>query len=171
MLNGGEQMVARLARLGPRRRGLRAAALLSVAVIALLASSVSAQEISSASAQETVSVTVRPPLGGDRAVTVPQAPAAPVIDGALDDAAWSAASRTADFWISLEDRPPTEPTEVFVMADATHLYFGFRVYDSAPDAISALQTRRDAASAWTTASRSNSILSAPSTRKPPGHSA
>lgn len=138
MLNaGGKHTVARLVcGVAPRPRGLRAAALLSAAVIALLASSVSAQE--------TVSVTVRPPLGSDRSVAVPHAPAAPVIDGALDDAAWSAAARTADFWISLEDRAPTEPTEVFVMADATHLFFGFRVYDSTPDDISALQTRRDA---------------------------
>lgn len=86
----------------------------------------------------------RPPIGSARSVVVPKAPGAPVMDGALDDAAWSAAALASDFWISLENRRPSERTEVLVMADGANLYFGFRVHDSRPDLIQALQTRRDA---------------------------
>jgi hypothetical protein len=120
-------------RMAPRLRTFLSA-ILAVSIVLAPATS---------SAQEIASVTVRPPLGGDRAVVVVQAPAAPVIDGSLDEAAWSGAARTGDFWISLEDRAPSESTDVLVMADATHLYFAFRVYDSHPEHISALQTRRD----------------------------
>src|SRR5689334_23002339 len=85
-----------------------------------------------------------PPRGSDRSLTVPKVIAAPVIDGVMDEAAWGAAVQADQFWISLEGRPPTDRTEVLVMADAANLYFGFRVYDSEADKISALQTRRDA---------------------------
>lgn len=67
----------------------------------------------------------------------------PFIDGKLDDEAWRKAALADGFWISEQQRWPTEKTEVLVLADQEHLYFGFRVYDSQPDKIEAKQTRRD----------------------------
>lgn len=84
---------------------------------------------------------VRDPLAGPgyRIVTTP-----PVIDGRLDDSAWAQASVAQEFWISDQQRPPAEQTEVLVLADDRNLYFGFRVHDARPEAIEAIQTRRDA---------------------------
>ena len=56
---------------------------------------------------------------------------------------WNNAAAADRFWISTQQRWPTEQTEVLVLADKEQLYFGFRVHDSHPDAIIALQTRRD----------------------------
>lgn len=84
-----------------------------------------------------------PPIGSKRALAVPRIASPPVIDGQLDEAAWASAAVADRFWISLQQRWPSEQTEVLVMADAENLYFGFRVHDSQPDQIEALQTRRD----------------------------
>src|SRR5437868_5403542 len=85
-----------------------------------------------------------PPPGHTRSLSVPQAPAPPLIDGVLDDVAWTGAARADLFWNSLQERWPTEQTEVLVTADRTNLYFAFKAFDSRPDEIEALQTRRDA---------------------------
>src|SRR3989442_2340084 len=85
----------------------------------------------------------RPPPGHTRSLTVPQTAQAPVVDGRLDEDIWEKAAVADHFWVALQRRWPTEQTEVLVLADAENLYFGFRVYDHHPDAISALQTRRD----------------------------
>jgi hypothetical protein len=86
----------------------------------------------------------RPPPGRSRTLAVPETRIAPVLDGALDEPAWKAAAVASGFWISEQERWPAEQTEVLVMADREYLYFGFRVYDSHPDAIQTLQTRRGA---------------------------
>ncbi len=86
----------------------------------------------------------RPPLGRSRILQVPQTAIRPVLDGALDDAAWKNAARADGFWISEQQRWPSEQTEVLVIADREFLYFGFRIFDSRPQAIQALQTRRGA---------------------------
>lgn len=86
----------------------------------------------------------RPPPGHTRALSVPQTSTPPVIDGILDDAGWEGAAVASQFWISEQQRWPTEQTEVWVTADLDNLYFGFKVYDSKPEQIEALQTRRDA---------------------------
>jgi hypothetical protein len=87
----------------------------------------------------------RPPPGSARVLELPPLVAvAPVIDGHLDDNVWMEAVVTREFWISAEQRAPSEPTEVLVLADERHLYIGFRVFDSQPEAITARQTRRDA---------------------------
>lgn len=93
----------------------------------------------SASAQDN-----RPPAGHARSLSVPNTDKAPVIDGKLDEEAWTKAEVASDFWISEQERWPAEKTEVLVLADKDHLYFGFRAYDSRPDGIEARQTRRDA---------------------------
>ncbi len=87
----------------------------------------------------------RPPPGSSRVLAVPRTATPPVIDGDLDDAAWGAAAVADRFWISEQQRWPSEPTEVRVTADGTHLYFAFKVFDSRPQEIDALQTRRDGA--------------------------
>jgi hypothetical protein len=86
----------------------------------------------------------RPPPGRLRMLDVPKTAVKPVLDGALDDMAWKSAVVTDHFWISEQQRWPSEQTEVLVMADSEYLYFGFRVYDHQPQAVQALQTRRGA---------------------------
>lgn len=86
----------------------------------------------------------RPPPGHLRLLDVPRTAVAPLLDGSLDDAVWKGAVVADRFWISEQQHWPAEQTEVLVMADREHLYFGFRVYDSQPQAIQALQTRRGA---------------------------
>ena len=93
----------------------------------------------SASAQD-----IRPPAGHTRSLSIPRIDKAPVIDGKLDDEVWTKAAVANGFWISEQERWPTEKTEVLVLADKDHLYFGFRAYDSQPDRIEARQIRRDA---------------------------
>ena len=85
-----------------------------------------------------------PPPGHTRSIVVVPIKSAPVMDGHLDDEAWSGAARADAFWNSLQERPPSEQTEVMVGSDATHLYFAFRVFDSNPGDIVATQQRRDA---------------------------
>ena len=87
--------------------------------------------------------TDRPPPGHTRFLRVPATAIAPVIDGRLDDAAWRDAVVADRFWISEQQRWPSDRTEVLVTADGKSLYFAFRVHDSRPDEIVALQTRRD----------------------------
>lgn len=96
----------------------------------------------------------RPPPGHARALEVPLlrgsttigAPIveAPIIDGRIDDVAWRQAAVAIEFWISDQERTPSEPTEVLVLADGRNLYFAFRVYDSRRIDIRGYQTRRDA---------------------------
>lgn len=67
----------------------------------------------------------------------------PVIDGRLGDPIWRIAAVSSNFWISAQNRPPTEKTEVLVIQDAENLYFGFRMYDSVPGSIRATREIRD----------------------------
>lgn len=67
----------------------------------------------------------------------------PVIDGKLGDTAWEQANVSQGFWCSLQDKPPTDQTQVLVIMDRDYLYFGFRMYDAEPDAIESTITVRD----------------------------
>jgi len=69
-----------------------------------------------------------------------------VIDGKLDDAAWSAAQPTSNFTQSYPTpgAAPVDPTEVRVLYDDQALYVGVRMRDSHPDSIAAQLARRDA---------------------------
>ena len=69
--------------------------------------------------------------------------APPAIDGKLDDAAWALADVSDDFWCSLQDKAPSNQTEVLVIADANYLYFGFRMYDDKPSQIQSTIAVRD----------------------------
>ena len=82
--------------------------------------------------------------GGPVAVAQPAAPVMR-IDGVLDEEAWARATPIGPLVQSepAEGEPATEATEVRVLFDADHLYFGIICHDSAPDAIVATQLARD----------------------------
>lgn len=69
----------------------------------------------------------------------------PRMDGTLDDPVWSDAPAIADFRQRepLETQPATEKTEVRILYDSHHVYFGIHCYDSNPRAIVATQLRQD----------------------------
>ncbi|MEX2467229.1 MAG: DUF5916 domain-containing protein [Gemmatimonadota bacterium] len=83
-----------------------------------------------ASAQETV-----PDPERTTGATFVAAP--PVIDGVLDESMWSAIEPITEFRQRdpVDGGVPTERTEVRIAYDADHLYFGFILHDSDPDAI------------------------------------
>jgi len=70
-------------------------------------------------------------------------PALIAVDGLLDDVLWRKAVLSGDFWVSLENKPPTDQTEVLVARDSNYLYFAFRLHDSKPEEIQATKTVRD----------------------------
>ena len=65
------------------------------------------------------------------------------VDGKLNDALWKKAAVSGNFWCSFENKPPTDPTEVWIARDATYLYFGVFLHDSEPTKIEASKTVRD----------------------------
>ncbi len=79
----------------------------------------------------------------EQIVTGEMPPTLITIDGLLNDALWKRAVVSGDFWLSLENKPPTDQTEVLVASDKNYLYFAFRLHDSKPDEIQATRTVRD----------------------------
>jgi hypothetical protein len=70
----------------------------------------------------------------------------PVLDGALDDAAWQQAATVDDFHVvvSNEFGVPGERSRVYVAFDDDNLYFAARYYDSKPETIVAkVLSRKD----------------------------
>ncbi len=69
----------------------------------------------------------------------------PRLDGTLDDPLWLAAQPVADFRQRqpYKGTEPTERTEVRVLYDTRHVYFGVFCYDSDSQGIIATQLRRD----------------------------
>ena len=72
-------------------------------------------------------------------------PAAPRIDGVLDETAWGAAPVFSDFLQQDPDEgePATEPTEFRVLYTNDALFVAVRAYDSVADEIAAILARRD----------------------------
>ncbi len=70
----------------------------------------------------------------------------PVLDGILDDAVWSSASPSADFWQAEphEGEAASQRTVVRLVYTDDALYVGAMLHDSAPDSIQAALGRRDA---------------------------
>lgn len=85
-----------------------------------------------------------PPPSHTRSLFAPYTVKSPVIDGKVDDEPWQDAAVASDFWLSAEQRLPTDRTEVLILRDEQHLYFAFHCYDSQPESIVADRTRRDA---------------------------
>jgi hypothetical protein len=72
-----------------------------------------------------------------------QAP--PIIDGRMDDQAWRGAAHIANFVQRrpLDGAPGSEPTDVYVVYDADHLYFGVVAHYSDPSLVRANRVDRD----------------------------
>ena len=84
------------------------------------------------------------PVGDRPTVRAVMAPAAPKIDGVLDEEAWSTAE-VVDQFVQQEPnegQPASDRTEVRILYDRGHLYIGIRAFASAP--VSATEMRRDA---------------------------
>ena len=69
----------------------------------------------------------------------------PVLDGIVDDDAWSAAEVASDFLQRdpVEGQPASERTEVRILHDDENLYLGVIAYDRQPERILATELRRD----------------------------
>ena len=69
----------------------------------------------------------------------------PVIDGILDDAAWSTALRFDGFKTFKPDygKDGSQKTEAYIAHDAENFYFAFRCYDSEPSKVKAAVSKRD----------------------------
>ncbi|HEY7516186.1 MAG TPA: DUF5916 domain-containing protein, partial [Vicinamibacteria bacterium] len=76
--------------------------------------------------------------------TVPLAGRPPVIDGRLDDAAWSEGEWAGDYTqqLPIEGAKPSQATELKILYDEKHLYFAIRVHDD-PDKVHRYPGRRD----------------------------
>ena len=70
-----------------------------------------------------------------------------VVDGALDEPAWTSAPTIGALVQRQPDtgQPPTEPTEVTVLFDEANLYIGIQANDSSPDRVLGTVMARDAA--------------------------
>lgn len=80
-----------------------------------------------------------------RQATARRAPATPVIDGVLDDAAWQAAVPITDFIQAepVQGDPASERTEVRILFDDQTIYVGVMNFDSDPSGIVTTDSRRD----------------------------
>jgi Domain of unknown function (DUF5916) len=87
----------------------------------------------------------QPPRTAARVAQATRTERPPRLDGTLDDPIWSLAPPIADFRQRepLETLPATEKTEVHILYDARHVYFGVHCYDSHPEGIIASELRRD----------------------------
>jgi hypothetical protein len=76
---------------------------------------------------------------------VPRLEATVSIDGVLDEAAWSEATRLGGFWQyqPVDGRPAEEETEVLVWYAPDAIYFGIVAHDRQPGAIRATVADRD----------------------------
>src|SRR5215469_11461129 len=91
------------------------------------------------------------PLYGQAPVNAPRVAIAvrtdhpPKIDGTLNDPVWSGAPVMREFRQKepLETQPATEKTEVRILFDSRHIYFGIYCHDDAPKSIVASELRRD----------------------------
>ena len=70
---------------------------------------------------------------------------APVIDGLGNDEAWNLVEWTSDFIQSqpAENKPPSQQTAFKVLYDNDNVYVFIRAYDTEPDKISKIMSRRD----------------------------
>jgi hypothetical protein len=72
---------------------------------------------------------------------------APKMDGTLDDPAWADAIPIENLRQKepIETQPATEKTQIRILYDSRHIYFGVHCYDSNPAGVVATQLRRDLA--------------------------
>jgi hypothetical protein len=103
-----------------------------------LADIAAALEAGPASAQ------MQPNAAGIRVARAARTNHAPKLDGTLDDPVWQAAAPVDDFRQRepFETQPATERTDVRILYDARHIYFGVHCYDDWSGTV-ATQLRRD----------------------------
>jgi hypothetical protein len=82
---------------------------------------------------------------GQKTVRVVRTTTPPIIDGVLDEAIWATAARIDDLHqVSPQEyAEPSERTEVYVLYDDDALYIAARLYDSAPELITAQNLRQN----------------------------
>src|SRR5437667_5451492 len=87
----------------------------------------------------------RPTVNPPRVAVAVRADRPPRLDGTLNDPIWSTAPVLSDFRQRepLETQSATENTEVRILYDSRHIYFGVYCHDAAPKEIVATQLRRD----------------------------
>jgi len=83
------------------------------------------------------------PTGGPLVISAVSVKPAPVVDGKLDDACWSQASRLEEFFCPNTDVAPPEKTVALICVDERALYLAFECYDRTPGDIAAKETRRN----------------------------
>ena len=78
-------------------------------------------------------------------VRVPRITTAAVIDGQLDEPAWSQATRLTDFsqYQPVDGRPADDPTEVLVWYGPDAIYFGIRARELHGDVVRATRANRN----------------------------
>jgi hypothetical protein len=78
--------------------------------------------------------------------TIPITDKPPVLDGKLDDEAWTNALKRENFETIKPDynKQPTQKTVAYMTYDEENLYFAFRCFDGEPKKIKASVSRRDA---------------------------
>ncbi len=81
-----------------------------------------------------------------KVLSIKRVKTAPVIDGNLNDAVWKDAPVAKDFvqFDPYNGKAPSEPTEVKIVYDDEAIYFGAMMYESKPDSIYTIMTKRDA---------------------------
>ncbi len=69
----------------------------------------------------------------------------PVINGVLDDEAWTEGEWGSDFWQfePVEGAPVSQKTEFKLLYDDYNIYVAIKAYDTSPDSIVSRMTRRD----------------------------
>ena len=72
-------------------------------------------------------------------------PVAPLIDGRMDDTCWNQAEWSGDFIQSepYDNKPPTQQAAFKILYDDNNLYVFIRAYDTVPEKISRIISRRD----------------------------
>ena len=88
---------------------------------------------------------VEAPVSAQRRAVAVRTEHPPRIDGTLADPLWNTAPAVGDFRQKepLETQPATEKTEVHILYDSRHIYFGIHCYDVSPKSIVATQLRQD----------------------------
>lgn len=112
--------------------------------IALLVLAILAASSAALQAETSASAAARPAVQAE-APALTKATVPPVIDGVLDDAAWSTALRFDGFKTFKPDygKDASQKTEACIAYDAENFYFAFRCYDNEPSKIKAAVSKRD----------------------------
>ncbi len=127
---------------------LRSVAFATASLSALLARPVAAQTVAQAGpgvTREVGAPAVRATVPSSTTASAVRAAKAPALDGRDDDEVWSRAKEVTGFrtFDPTEDGEPLYPTTAKVAYDERNLYVFVRMFDSHPDSLKKLLSRRD----------------------------